>query len=131
MVGVISVYGILSYLFSYTKGLAFIDSNSAGGIGYVNQLLSTGSDDNLAIEIGIVFAAILFIANIFRVKKQLSRPDSIIVLVVLSIQILYLFSIDAGSLATTIFNDVNIILLLWLTSIATMIVLALICIRIK
>jgi len=111
---------VFSYLFFYTQGLAYSDSDSVSGISYVNELQSSGGDDNICIEIGVAFAIIALLWGFLRYRAQSGLADFTINAVLIGLQMLYILSIEAGSVIDTIVLGKNFILMLWVLTYAAL-----------
>lgn len=99
---------ICAFLFSKTNGL--VEKNDAAL--FVKDLLTSGSDDNVCIEISRILF-IPFILLIFTIKKQFALWEFLLGNFIFCLQIIFLLSIESGSIISTI-NQGNLPLVLWL-----------------
>lgn len=107
------VYGVLSYLFTTTKGLAYRDANKSAGISLVRDMQSSGGNDNICIELGIVFACMAFIWGMLRIKTNFKLADIAVYSALLVLQALFILSIEMGSIVDTVLYGRNFVLALW------------------
>lgn len=99
------LYSCYSFL-SHTKGLLYTINNK--NFGYVNDLQSSGDEDNLFIIPIIFIYAILFFCSLFMNDKKIFYAS----LFCLLIFIFSLLFIQVGGIINTIFKDSNYALLL-------------------
>lgn len=105
LLDVIMIIGC-SFLFSFTDGL--IDN---GTDIFVKNLMSTGNDDNICIEIAkFLFFPLLVLA--FTIKKRISIWEFVLTNLIIIFQFVLVLAIEAGSMLKTIENG-NIPLSLW------------------
>lgn len=104
---------LFSYFFMKSKGFVY-DTDNMGNLLYTNDLFSSGSDDNLCIAIGTILFCIPLIFKLIRFKKELNISDVIVFLVVWVVQLIFLFTIEAGSILDTIYIGFNIPLMSWI-----------------
>ena len=109
-------HGLFSYLFSDTKGLAYADADSPSGISYVQNLQSSGSNDGITIEIGVVFAIVPIGWGVLRLKRAFGLVDLAVHGLFFSLQTLLIATIEIGSIIDTLVLDKNLVLMLWVIS---------------
>lgn len=109
-------HGLFSYLFFGTKGLAYADTDSPSGISYVQDLHSSGSNDSITIEVGVVFAIAAIGWGILRIKRAFRLIDLAVHGLLLSLQTLLVATIEIGSIVDTLVLDKNHVLMLWVIS---------------
>lgn len=102
-----------SIIYSYTSGLVV-----TGGSTYVTELLSSGSDDNIAINISRLLFIPSLVITIIRGKKRIALIDCLINIVSILAQAVILMMIEVGSIMSTIIIDHNLSLFVWLLSFA-------------
>lgn len=102
-----------SYYFMESKGFIY-DTDNMGNLLYTNDLFSSGSDDNLCIAIGTILFCIPLIYKLIRFKKKINIGDAIVFLVIWVVQLIFLFTIEAGSILDTIYIGYNIPLMSWI-----------------
>ena len=108
LLNVIMVIGC-SFLFSLTDGL--IDNSTDI---FVKNLMSTGSDDNICIEVArFLFFPLLTLS--FTIKKRISIWEFLLTNLIMIFQFVLVLAIEAGSILKTIENG-NIPLSLWWVS---------------
>ena len=108
LLNVIMVIGC-SFLFSLTDGL--IDNSTDI---FVKNLMSTGSDDNICIEVArFLFFPLLTLS--FTIKKRISIWEFLLTTLIMIFQFVLVLAIEAGSILKTIENG-NIPLSLWWVS---------------
>lgn len=117
-VGVASLLLVLSsYYFNRTDGLLVVGYFGGDEVTYVNTLMSSGSDDDVSIEVGKIIFSIAFVVMIV---SRLLRKSGAGVVVLLSmpaiLQAIFLMMVEAGSLLDTIFVGKNYVLLIWVVS---------------
>ncbi len=125
------VFGGLSCGFGYTDGLAYSDSGIPS-IAHVSDLQSSGSDDDMCIEMGAVFAVAMVLWTAVRVKRPFGAADIAMNVALIAAQMVYLLAIEAGSIWQTIVLDRNWVLVGWLVTLAALVALvpaAVICTR--
>jgi hypothetical protein len=111
------VQGAASYLFAHhTRGLAYMDGWEPGpnDIAYVGDLMSSGGNDNICIEIGIGFAAVGALWGAVRIRSRFAVWDYVVHFALLGVQMFYLAAIEQGSIVTTIVKDGNVVLMIWM-----------------
>lgn len=113
------MHGVLSYLFTHTHGLVYLNADSASGISLVSELESSGGNDNICIEIGVVFAAIAVVWGGLRIKTQFGLADLGVNFVLVGLQALYILSIEVGSVLETVVSG-NSVLTIWLLCYVTL-----------
>lgn len=96
---------ICTFLFDNTEGL--IDSNN----NYVYDYMSSGSNDNLCINLAIIIF-LPYCLFLFTLKKHIMVYEFCICNLSLLLQVIMLSLIDVGSIMNTIKNG-NIPLLFW------------------
>ncbi len=106
-------HGGLSYLFVHTRGLAYSDADAPGGIAYVRDLHSSGGNDNISIEMGVVFAGLAIAWAAARAKAEFGVADLVANGILLGLQGAYLMAIEVGSLFTTVVLARNVLVGLW------------------
>ena len=108
LLNVIMVIGC-SFLFSLTDGL--IDNSTDI---FVKNLMITGSDDNICIEVArFLFFPLLTLS--FTIKKRISIWEFLLTNLIMIFQFVLVLAIEAGSILKTIENG-NIPLSLWWVS---------------
>jgi hypothetical protein len=105
--------GALSFAFTQTRGLAFVDGDAPGGLTYVSALESAGGDDGIAIAMGMFFACLGVVWGLMRVRRPFGRGDLLVNGGLVALQGLYLATIEQGSIAATIARDRNLVLAAW------------------
>ena len=99
------VEGLFCYLFFYhSNGLAFSTND---GYQYVNELYSSGSDDDVAIMLVGLICGLTII--LLLISKSLIYTN-VIVALSLILQLLSLIIIQVGSIYITLFQDFNVYL---------------------
>ena len=106
------LFFLLSIFFRYTTGLSFLDSR--GYIEYSKNLLSSGNNDNICIEVGVVLIVLPFIYNAMYLFKPFNKIDFFLFFSFISIQLLFLASIEVGDFFTTVYYSGNYVLFFWL-----------------
>ena len=106
------LFGLLSYSFSETGGLAY--SIGPSELAYVRELESSGSDDGIGIEMGVLCAGAALIWGAFRFRSRFGFADLLLQGVLLTVQAAYLAAIEVGSVFDTVVRDRNVVLALWL-----------------
>jgi hypothetical protein len=96
---------------SSTEGLAY--SGPGISITHVRQLLSSGSNDDLCIEMGVVFGLAAVLWGAPRMRRRFGAADVAVNTALLAAQAAYLFAIEAGSIQQTIARDRNWVLGAW------------------
>jgi hypothetical protein len=110
-----SVFGFASFAFSRTRGLAYLDSDSATGLSFVADLKSTGGDDNLCIALGVGVATLALGFHALRLRLPVRRLDLAVHTLLLAVQSLYFVAaLEVGSVRATVIEGGNLSLLLWL-----------------
>jgi hypothetical protein len=110
--------GALSYAFSRTEGLAY---DGAGlPLAHVRDLRSSGSEDDLCIEVGVVLAGAALLWGGLRSRRPFGLADVAGHAVLLGVQVAYLVAIEAGSVQLTIVRDRNWVLAAWLATFAAL-----------
>jgi predicted membrane protein len=99
--------------FSKSKGLVMKGYNKAS---YVTEQLTTGSDDNVPIEFNVILFFPIIIISFLRVRTNMNLIEYLFNILVSIIQILYLFSIETGSILNTMIYVKNIALWFWVIS---------------
>ena len=109
-----------SYLFTFTNGLADFSVNAQGqlmknqDLFYISQdIMSSGHNDNICVEIGLILFAIPAIFKLIRIGKTIDSYDYFVFLIPWIIQLFFIYLIEVGSIRITIFYDHNIILAIW------------------
>jgi hypothetical protein len=115
--------GVFSYLFLDTKGLAYADLDSPSKLSYVKDLKSSGNNDNIAIELGAVFAIVAVGWGLLRLKKPLGWIDLAVQGLLLLLQTVYLATIEVGSIIDTLVLDKNLVFWLWTIFYLTLVIL--------
>lgn len=110
------LHGVFSYLFFDTSGLVYIDRDSPLGFSYVEDLHSSGGNDNISIETGIVFSIFGALFSILRFGKAFGVIDLGFHGVLLFFQAVLVVTIEVGSIVHTILDAKNIVLLFWMIS---------------
>jgi len=103
----------LSYLFDETRGLLsawYLDGELV--LEYVNQLYSSGSDDDITIELGIILYIPLIM--VYLITRKITLFSIFVHAVLVTIQSFCFLCIEVGSIFDTIFYGRNYILLLWM-----------------
>lgn len=100
---------VFSNLFVRTKGLVDQSGNT-----YVSVYMSSGSDDDVCIEIAEIFF-IPFIVFVFTIKRKIFVWEFILGNIILLLQLFSIIIIEVGSITKTI-EAGNIPLLLWCIS---------------
>ncbi len=101
----------LSWAFSRTDGLVY-GTDRDGQTLHTSELQSSGSNDNLAIETGMVLFAVPLIFMLLMKPKW----SPLVTAVCWAAQGLLVLSLDAGSIPKTVFDDRNLVLSAWLAS---------------
>lgn len=104
----------LSCGFAFTAGLAYSDPGIP--ITHVTELQSSGSNDDLCIEMGVVFGLVAVLWGVLRIKRRFGGADVAVNAALVAAQIVYLVAIDAGSISQTIARDRNLVLAAWLVT---------------
>jgi hypothetical protein len=110
--------GALSYGFSRTAGLAYDDAGVP--LTHVSELRSSGSNDDLCIEIGLVLAVAALLLGALRIRRPFGLVDVAGNAMLLAVQVVYLLAIEAGSIQQTIVRDRNWVLAAWLATFAAL-----------
>jgi hypothetical protein len=105
--------GALSFAFTQTRGLAFVDGDAPGGLTHVSALESGGGDDDLAIVMGMVFGCLGVAWGLVRIRRPFGRGALLVNGGLVALQWVYLATIEQGSVATTIVRDRNVVLGAW------------------
>ena len=119
------LYGVFSYLFTYTQGLGYSNADSGSGISYVRELQSSGANDNICVEVGVALAAVGLVWGAARIKGRAGLTDLSVNLILLSLQAFFITAIEMGSLYVTIFIGKNIVLALWVLAYSLLSILVL------
>jgi hypothetical protein len=114
------IHGLSSYLFLNTRGLAYRDLDAPSGISFVRDLQSSGSDDGIAIEMGLVFAAVGVLLRAARWSRPPSGTELALHWVLIALQGLFLLSLEMGSLWRTVLVAHNLPLAIWLADLAAL-----------
>jgi hypothetical protein len=114
--------GATSYAFGRSRGLAYRDADAPSGIGHVRELHSSGGNDDIGIEVGVVLAAVGVLWALVRRGRPFARSDLVAHAVLMSVQILYVLALEVGSIADTVVLDRNVVLALWTVSYAMLFV---------
>lgn len=114
-----AAFGALSSAFACTDGLAYPDPPIP--ITHVRELQSSGSNDDLCIEMGVLFGACAVIWGVLRARRRLGGADVAVNAALVAAQVVYLFAIEAGSLQETISRDRNWVLGAWLFTLAALV----------
>jgi len=104
---------LLSFVFSITYGLVY-GKDKAGNLLFTNDLLSSGSNDNLCIQIGVIIFLVPLIFKLARFKKKIQISDCIVFFILWLLQFFFLITIEAGSIIKTILYSYNFALLIWI-----------------
>ena len=112
------VFGSLSCGFAYTEGLAYSDPGIP--ITHVRELQSSGSKDDLCIEMGVVFGLTAVLWGVLRMRRPFGGTDVAANAALVGAQLVYLVAIEAGSIPQTIARDRNVILAAWLVTFAAL-----------
>jgi hypothetical protein len=99
-------------LFSGSKGLLLRGEKKY----YVTELMSGGSDDNVAIEFSVILFFPIMIVSLFGIFRPLKLTEYLFNDITYLLQFFFLFFIEAGSILNTMIYDHNIALCLWITS---------------
>ncbi len=83
---------------------------------YVTDLLTSGSDDNVTIEISSILFIPILIISLFRIFETINTIEFLFNNLVILLQFFFLAAIEAGSIFRTIIYDHNIALFSWLIS---------------
>lgn len=100
---------VLSFLFSSTKGFVYGLDRDA----FADNLMSSGSNDNLMIFSGAFLFLLPLICRLFRFKRSVNLFEDMLLCAALLVQALLLISVEVGSLYLTIAIEKNIVLALW------------------
>jgi hypothetical protein len=106
--------GVLSVLFGATDGLAYSDGGTPPRLSHARELYSSGSDDDVCIQIGVNFALLALVWGGLRRKVRHGVADLIVHALLLGLQMLYLMLIEVGSITETVVLDRNVVLALWM-----------------
>lgn len=121
------LFALLSYVFGETSGLAYLEArNLCHGLEcrevdllfHARDLESSGGDDDLMISMGVVLALVAVLLGLPRRWSRLAGWELGVHGLMLSLQGLCLALIDQGSLFTTLVEDGNKVLALWLIAYA-------------
>ena len=104
---------ISGYIFSKSNGLVFKGDNKDI---YITEQLSTGSDDNIAIEFSVILFIPLLIVSLFKIKKSMSLLEYLFNDLICFSQIFYLLCIETGSIINTMVFNHNESLWMWIIS---------------
>jgi hypothetical protein len=109
-----ALLGALSYGFSRTEGLAY----DGGGmpVAYVRELRSSGIDDDLCIEIGVVLAVVALAWGGLRIRRPFGTLDVAAHGALIAVQVACLMALEAGSIRLTIVRDRSWVLAAWLAT---------------
>ena len=83
---------------------------------YVTDQLSTGSDDNIPVELNVIIFIPVILLAIIRFNKPIILFEYLFNNCVCLLQILFLFCIETGSILNTIIYERNISLWTWVIS---------------
>lgn len=111
-----ALFGLTSFAFTRTRGLSFPEPGT--GPRFVSELHSSGGDDNLCIEVGVVFAALALALHLVRLRTPVHPLELVAHAVLLGVQALYLAAIEQGSVQATVVHARNAALVLWLLALA-------------
>lgn len=117
------VYGALSEVFTLTRGLAYLDTDRRSGLAYVAELQSSGGNDNICIEIGVVFSVVGALWAVLRRNRGFGLRDFALNVVLVVLQGVYLAAVEMGSVWTTVVQDRNFVLALWVILYGVLVVL--------
>ncbi len=112
--------GALSCGFAFTDGLAYSDPGIP--ITHVRQLQSSGSNDNLCIEMGVVFGLGAVLWGALRIRRRFGGVDVVVNGALVAAQVVYLVAIEAGSIPQTIARDRNWVLGAWFVTFAALVI---------
>ncbi len=110
-----AVQALMSYLFAKFGGLFFFLEETSE-IYPVREMVSGGSEDDFGITVGFFLFSLLAVFHLFRFRRKVDRFDNTAVLIVLSVQAVYLAMIESGSFALSIRSEYGWILASWLTT---------------
>ncbi len=114
---ILALLMLLSFGFSRTAGfIVAIDRD--GSAHHTSELLSSGSNDNLAVEVGVALFTVPLLFRIFRLRKRVVTAEVILFCLVWSYQLFLVITLDAGSFWQTIGHDGNWVLAGWLAAFA-------------
>jgi hypothetical protein len=108
----------LSFGFARTEGLVYADPGIP--FTHVKQLQSSGSNDDLCIEIGVAFGLLGVLWGALRMRRRFGIADVAANGALVVAQAVYLFAIEAGSIPQTIARDRNWVLGAWLATFAAL-----------
>lgn len=111
--GILFALVLLSWRFARSSGFIY-ESDHAGRLLYRNELLSSGSNDNLHVESGVVLFALPLVLRVALWRRKVGWADWVIFLAAWLYQGFLLISLDAGSVGQTIVLSKNMVLMLWL-----------------
>ena len=103
---------ISGFAFGRTNGLVLKGEDSEDI--YVTDLLTSGSDDNITIEISSRLFIPVLLISLFRIFRNMKPVEYLFNNLISMLQIFFLLAIEAGSLFKTIIYDHNIPLLIWI-----------------
>jgi len=94
---------LAAYEFTCTKGFIYGYSSAHGAPLYASTLLSSGSDDQIALLEGAIVFVVPFFVGLFRITKRVGKIDAWLLLIV-SVVALYMFQfgVEAGSVRLTV-----------------------------
>lgn len=110
-----AIQALMSYLFAELGGLFFFLEETSE-IYPVREMVSAGSEDDFGITVGFFLFSFLTVFHLFRLKRRVNRLDNTTILIVLSVQAVYLAMIETGSFALSIKSEYGWILASWLTT---------------
>ena len=108
---IIFVTLVCAIFFAHTSGLLFLDESTAH---YVTELKSSGSDDNVIIEISQCWLTFLLFLRVWNWQKKIQIYEQIVASIFSVghlLMMIYIF--EVGSVYQTIVYDKNIILAAW------------------
>lgn len=118
LIGILALHSIflalLSIAFSNTDGLLVVGYAWEGEITYARELLSSGNDDDLCIEVGKVFFSLsTLIILIGLVRGRIGWLAISVLSLLYLFQVVALVLIEVGSIWDTIFWGRNYVLGFW------------------
>jgi hypothetical protein len=115
-----AIHGVSSYAFSTTRGLAYRDLDSPTGLSYVRELQSSGSNDGIVIEIGVLFAVIGVLVRGARWKRHPSGAELAVHGGLVGFQAAFVATTEVGSAWTTVLLAHDIPLCVWMADVGAL-----------
>lgn len=106
----------LSFLFSRTEGLLVKGYLGEDVLTHTRSLFSSGSDDDVCVEIGRILFSLSFFIILFSIfRRKFGSVERVLVASLYALQILFLMFIEVGSILDTVIYGRNFVLALWVS----------------